>query len=320
MQFVSSKLKRFDFHRKTVNEVNDKTLSGAIITLISGCIILYLLYSNIAEYFSTSQINHMMPDTTVGTEDVELKFLVSFDDVKCDDISFKQEVVRGTLHTHSPELFLKKPLHTSGCQVSGEVITDKVGGNFMLVVKPLPSEHSQEEEDRLKMSRQFPGLVQLTQKKPPNLNHIVESLEFDPIPSRTKTHYVYLHEPLKGEMNHPPSSTGIYHYGIQVVPTEHNFLNGSISHSNQYSFTERSVEAQNVAFGVTLNGQQFKDNFGIVFTYEFYPVMLVVEETSESFFWFLTNFCAVIGGTITILGLFDGLIYKANKARLGKKD
>ena len=59
---------------------------------------------------------------------------------------------------------------------------------------------------------------------------------------------------------------------------------------------------------------------GIVFTYDFYPVIMMVQETSVSFFSFLTNLCAVIGGTITVLGLFDGFIYKANKARLGKND
>lgn len=325
MQFVTSKLKRFDFHKKAVSEVHERTVCGAFITVISGVIITYLLCANVMEYFSTKEINHMVPDTTIGHEDVELKFSVLFHHVKCDDISFKQEVTRGTIHTHSPEIFQKKPFNIEGCKIYGELITDKVGGNFMLVVAPSPNEHRtlQEEEEHNKMSRQFPGLVLPNHHhKPQNLAHIIESIEFEPIPNgRTKTHYMYLHEPLRmGISTDPIEGTGIYHYGLQVVPTEHVFLNYTISHSNQYSYTERSVDAQNVAFGVTLNGQQFREQHGIVFTYDFYPVIMMVRETSESFFWFLTNLCAVIGGTITMLGLFDGFIYKANKARLGKKD
>ena len=47
---------------------------------------------------------------------------------------------------------------------------------------------------------------------------------------------------------------------------------------------------------------------------------MVVQETSVSFFSFVTNLCAVIGGAITMLGLLDGFVYKANKATMGKKD
>jgi len=93
--------------------------------------------------------------------------------------------------------------------------------------------------------------------------------------------------------------TGIFHYAIQVVPTQHNFLNRTYSSSNQYSYTDRSVkvccfcsayrqpppssirshlytflQASDMLFGVQLQGQQFKDNFGLVFTYDFYPVCL----------------------------------------------
>ena len=265
MQFVTAKLKRFDFHKKVKSDVHERTLSGAFITVISGIIVIYLLFTNIMEYLNPTEINHMVPDTTIGHEDVTLKFSVSFRHVNCDDISFKQEVTRSTIHTHSPEIFRKKQSghNNAGCDVYGELVTDKAGGNFMLIVKPLPRDHTEEEHDHNNMMRQFPGFIRPNHAKPPDLSHMLETLEFDPIPTRSRTHYLYVHEPLKfGVDNNPAPGTGIYHYGIQVVPTEHIFLNRSISHSNQYSYTERSVEAQNVAFGVTLNGQQFKDQYG----------------------------------------------------------
>ena len=83
MQFVTSKLKRFDFHRKTVSEVNDRTLSGAIITIVTIVAVAVLLYSNISEYFSTDMVNHMTLDSTIGYEDVQLKFEVVFSNIPC---------------------------------------------------------------------------------------------------------------------------------------------------------------------------------------------------------------------------------------------
>jgi hypothetical protein len=60
------------------------------------------------------------------------------------DISFKQEVIRGTLHHHDPEIFLKEDFYSSlveddkpGCTATGSLITDKVGGNFMLITNAL---------------------------------------------------------------------------------------------------------------------------------------------------------------------------------------
>ena len=58
------------------------------------------------------------------------------------DISFKQEVIRGTLHSHTPEQIIMQDFREVGtitglsCRVIGQLITDKVGGNFMLVVEP----------------------------------------------------------------------------------------------------------------------------------------------------------------------------------------
>jgi len=166
MQFISSKLKRFDVHRKTADTVKDQTVVGAIITVLSFVIIALLLYSNMVEYFKAEESTRMVLDKSVGIEDVKIIFNVSFYFVQCKgkhsfvclylftlltsfeilyalhvlDISFKQEVIRGTLHHHEPEIFHKEDFNSvfsndgmPGCTASGSLITDKVGGNFMLI-------------------------------------------------------------------------------------------------------------------------------------------------------------------------------------------
>jgi hypothetical protein len=52
------------------------------------------------------------------------------------DLSFSQEVIRGTVHSHSDTGNVSfVPITPSSCQVHGYIITDKVGGNFKFKVK-----------------------------------------------------------------------------------------------------------------------------------------------------------------------------------------
>lgn len=54
------------------------------------------------------------------------------------DLSFSQEVIRGTVHSHSDNgnvSLTPSGSDLSGCQVHGYIVTDKVGGNFRFKVK-----------------------------------------------------------------------------------------------------------------------------------------------------------------------------------------
>ena len=73
---------------------------------------------------------------------------------------------------HSPELFLKESYRDSftedgrtGCKVNVEFITDKVGGNFMLVVNPLPGE----DNGPIGTFNSRPLMFNMPIKKAPNL-------------------------------------------------------------------------------------------------------------------------------------------------------
>ena len=69
-----------------------------------------------------------------------------------------------------------------------------------------------------------------------------------------------------------------------------------------------------------LNGQTYRAVHGVVFTYDFYPIMLVREETKTGILSFLTNMFAIVGGCITLLGLLEQTIHQSAKALIGKKD
>ena len=45
------------------------------------------------------------------------------------------------------------------------------------------------------------------------------------------------------------------------------------------------------------------------FHYDISPVMVVVQEETQSFSSFVTKICAVIGGIYTVVGLLDNVVY-----------
>ena len=44
------------------------------------------------------------------------------------------------------------------------------------------------------------------------------------------------------------------------------------------------------------------------------------QEGKGSIFEFLAGLCGIVGGVVTVLGLFEGLVHHSAKAVMGKKD
>ena len=117
--------------------------------------------------------------------------------------------------------------------------------------------------------------------------------------------------------------TGVHHYALQVIPTQYQPLKGEAyrQNLNQYSVNDRSVEAMFVNEGnLQLAGQSFSDTFGLIFTYDFYPILLILEERKEPFIDFIANLFGIVGGVITVMGMLGGCFHEAKKAIIGKKD
>ena len=69
-----AKFNRFDVHVKAVDGVNQKTILGACITLLSVVIVLVLVLSEISIFFKVDVISRMVADNTVGIESVRLDY------------------------------------------------------------------------------------------------------------------------------------------------------------------------------------------------------------------------------------------------------
>jgi len=272
-------MKRFDAYTKPVDGISQQTVLGALVTVASICIVVLLIVSEFGVYIKKDVLSHMVADVTVGVEAVRLDFDVLFHNSACDGITFVQEVTRGTIHTHEPEKITKLDVGTSGCRVYGYIVTDKVGGNFRFGVEPIQvSPDSPEAAEMAKARADIQLFNPLQQGQPlltaPDLTHTINHLMFLPAEGKaaSEADIPDMEHPLNGQSSNVTAGTGLYQYAIQVVPTHYKTLKGDLSHANQYSVTEREIGFQQVQGGVSVSGQMFKDVFGLLFTYDFYPV------------------------------------------------
>jgi len=49
------------------------------------------------------------------------------------------------------------------------------------------------------------------------------------------------------------------------------------------------------------------------FAYDLSPMAVVVSSKGRRWYDFVTSVCAIVGGTFTVLGLVDGMLYKIMK-------
>ena len=68
-----------------------QTVIGAVLTIVTATLVLLLFISELNQYMSIGMEDRMIPDSTVGVEDVAIKFDLSFDRTPCSRISFSQE-------------------------------------------------------------------------------------------------------------------------------------------------------------------------------------------------------------------------------------
>jgi len=181
-----------------------------------------------------------------------------------------------------------RPDHPA-CQVSGHLMVNRVPGNF----------HIEAESINHNLN---PTMT--------NLSHIVNHLSFgDPLTRLSRRDRKQLNKfPEEYKNFNPIDGTGwvtekahkAFHHYLKIVSTH---FGGELvkyqvlENSQEVSYTESEVpEAR--------------------FSYDISPMAVTVSRTSrKSWYDFLTNLFAIVGGTFTTLGLIDGILYKAFKSK-----
>lgn len=189
-----------------------------------------------------------------------------------------------------------------GCQLIGSIEVNKVPGNFHI------SSHAYNNLLSQIFHENNINTIDVSHK----INHISFGDDKDLKEIKQKFKKGVLN-PLDGiEKIKPESlkSVGVMHqYYINVVPTTYEDLSGKQLFVHQ--FTANSNEIQTYMLPA------------VYFRYDLSPVTVKFTMKKESFFRFLVQICAIIGGIFTVAGIIDALIHKSvvailKKAQMGK--
>ncbi|KAI0753897.1 Sec1-like protein [Irpex lacteus] len=98
--------------------------------------------------------------------------------------------------------------------------------------------------------------------------------------------------PLDGTSLKTSKAQYMFQYFLKVVSTQFRTLDGKVINTHQYSATH------------------FERAF---FNYEISPILIVHQETRQSFAHFLTSTCAIVGGVLTVASLIDSALFATSK-------
>ncbi|XP_010690474.2 uncharacterized protein LOC104904004 [Beta vulgaris subsp. vulgaris] len=174
-----------------------------------------------------------------------------------------------------------------GCNINGFLEVNKVVGTFHFI--PGKTFHMTEFS--------FDDLFAV-QKDNYNISHRIHRLAFgDYFPGAVN--------PLDGVPWLQETTSGSYQYFLKVVPTIYTDAKQRTIHSNQFSVTEHFKNSES---------GRYQTIPGVFFYYDLSPVKVNYTEKRMSFLHFMTNVCAIIGGTFTVAGIVDSFVYHGQKA------
>ncbi|KFM71806.1 Endoplasmic reticulum-Golgi intermediate compartment protein 1, partial [Stegodyphus mimosarum] len=178
------------------------------------------------------------------------------------------------------ENIVKTPLGVDkkGCRFEGTFYINKVPGNFHV------STHSASSQpDSIDMS------------------HIIHEVSFG----------TQMGESVKGSFNplkevdrSGAKDIESHDYVMKIVPTIYEKLDGLKIDSYQYTYAYKS----SVTFSHT--GRIMP---AIWFRYDLTPITVKYTETRPPLYSFLTTVCAIVGGTFTVAGIIDSMVFSASE-------
>lgn len=326
---VKEKLKKLDVYRKVPADLTEPTLSGAIVSIVAASFMVLLFFSELSEYLRITTQSEMFVDVNRGGEKLTINIDVTFPSFPCGIMSLDAQDIIGT-HIVNVEGSMKKQRlgpdgenlgdaealvgeakfeieaakrqleRKEGCRLHGFIRVNKVPGNFHI------SSHAYHEHIHSVTGGNLGRL---------DLSHKIAHLSFgdnaDLSSIRTSFSEGVL-SPLDGFAK--IKTTGVahslsYEYYIKVVPTTYTTLNDQDFFVHQFTANTNEYQSHGLP--------------ALFFRYDLSPVTVKFSQEQESFFHFLVQVCAIIGGVFTVSGLVEGAIHASmatvlKKSRQGK--
>ncbi|KAM3127184.1 hypothetical protein pb186bvf_020703 [Paramecium bursaria] len=331
---VHSRLKQLDVYRKLPRDLTEPTNAGALISLISTIVIVWLFITELKAYIEVDNSSEMFVDVNRGGEQIRVNLDVIFHALPCDILSLDAQDIMGTHIVNVEGKLLKRRIkdkqvlseefhsnddhhgHTSvdfkrldeafknkeGCQLLGYIIVNKVPGNFHI------SSHA--------YGNILHQVFQIARINTLDLSHTINHISFgeeNDLDTIKKQFQRGVLAPLDGTSVLRPqekSTVGyMYQYYLSVVPTTYTDVSGNEYFVHQFTANSNQVETNNLP--------------AVYFRYDLSPVTVKFSQYRESFLHFLVQICAIVGGVFTIASVLDGMVHKSvvhilRKMEMGK--
>lgn len=231
-----------------------------------------------------------MDDPVKYSEKIPVFINITLINTKCDFIGLDIQDDMGRHEVGFKDNTQKFPENDDqGCRMESHFLINKVPGNFHV------STHS---------SR--------SQPQNPDMRHVLHRVTFGMEMERGKT-VKGSFNPLENLEKISGDAEATHDYILRVVPTVYISSKNEMRYPYQYTYSYRELLQY---------GHGGRAHPAIWFRYEMSPITVKYTEKRQPFYHFLTTVCAIIGGTFTVAGILDSLIFSAaeivKKVQLGK--
>ncbi|XP_071033182.1 endoplasmic reticulum-Golgi intermediate compartment protein 1 isoform X3 [Parasteatoda tepidariorum] len=290
---------RFDIYRKIPKDLTQPTLTGAIISVCCCCFILILFLSEFLHFMNVSVISELFVDNPGDNDRILVHLNVTLPNLQCSVIGLDIQDEMGRHEVGFVENTEKVPVgpDNKGCRFEGSFYINKVPGNFHV------STHSASSQ---------PDAI--------DMRHIIHECSFGTkVAGKIKGSFNPLKEIDRSGARDDGSTLFAdiesHDYVMKIVPTIYESLNGLKVETYQYTYAYKRI----YTFTVTNDPSSVTFSHSgrimpaIWFRYDLTPITVKYTETRPPLYSFLTTVCAIVGGTFTVAGLIDSLIFSASE-------
>jgi hypothetical protein len=294
---MGSNFKRLDIYRKVPKDLTQPTASGAVISICCIVFMTVLFVSELIDFLTPEIINQLFVDqTSGGLNKIDVRLNVSLPMLDCKYAGLDIQDDSGRHEVGSLDNMVKSSIETidmhggkhSGCRLEVTFQINKVPGNFHL------STHS---------ASQQPTEIDMA--------HIIHEISFGDDVRALNLHGSF--DPLQGLSRLEDSSLQSHEYHLRIVPSIYEELDGSMLRPYQYQYAYKKY----ISLGFT--GRVIP---AIWFKYDINPISVKYKKHRRPFYEFLCMTCAIVGGTFTVAGIIDSLVFSASnileKLEIGK--